>query len=109
MRNLACVRFVATAIVCLAVSPTAAQELEPALYANAPVNVNLAVASYGFSAGNVLVSAGGELQHNGRMGATLALPVSAQTSLKITYVNGLVTRLGGDFDSLGTAVQRSWR
>jgi outer membrane putative beta-barrel porin/alpha-amylase len=39
------------------VTDAAAQELEPGAYQNAPIGVNVAIASYGYSTGNVLVDA----------------------------------------------------
>jgi hypothetical protein len=49
-----------------------------------------------------------DLQSNNRVAATLALPVKRATSLKLTYTNGLSTRLGADFDSFGASLQYSW-
>jgi hypothetical protein len=49
-----------------------------------------------------------DLQSNNRVAATLALPTTRATSLKLTYTNGLSTRLGADFDSFGAAVQYTW-
>ena len=48
----------ATALVfALTMSSAAAQELEPGAYQNAPVGVNVFIAGYGYSTGNVLVDA----------------------------------------------------
>ena len=41
----------------IAVPGASAQELEPGAYQNAPIGVNVAIVSYGFSQGNVLVDA----------------------------------------------------
>jgi len=49
-----------------------------------------------------------DLQSNNRVAANLALPAGRATSLKLTYTNGLSTRLGADFDSFGVSVHYSW-
>ena len=49
-----------------------------------------------------------DLQSNNRVAATLALPAGRATALKLTYTNGLSTRLGADFDSFGASVQYTW-
>jgi hypothetical protein len=49
-----------------------------------------------------------DLQSNNRVAATLALPAARGIAVKLTYTNGLSTRLGADFDSFGAAVQYSW-
>jgi hypothetical protein len=50
-----------------------------------------------------------DLQRNDRVGALLSWPVGRAGAMKVTYTNGLSTRLGADFDSLGVAYQYSWR
>jgi hypothetical protein len=49
-----------------------------------------------------------DLQSNNRVAASLALPIRRATALKLTYTNGLSTRLGADFNSIGASVQYSW-
>ena len=49
-----------------------------------------------------------DAQGNTRIGATLALPVSRHNSVKLFASTGLVTRAGGDFDSIGAAWQYRW-
>jgi hypothetical protein len=49
-----------------------------------------------------------DIQTNQRVGVTLALPAGRAGSLKLTYTNGLTTRLGADFDSWSAAYQRTW-
>jgi hypothetical protein len=49
-----------------------------------------------------------DLQSNNRVGANLALPIRRATTLKITYTNGLSTRLGADFNSIGVSIQYTW-
>jgi hypothetical protein len=43
-----------------------------------------------------------------RVGATLALPVTRRNSVKFIASTGLVTRAGGDFDTLGAVWQIRW-
>jgi hypothetical protein len=47
-------------------------------------------------------------QSNARVGATLALSVSRHHSIKLYASKGAVTRIGGDFDLLGFALQYRW-
>ncbi len=48
------------------------------------------------------------LQSNGRMGLTVALPISRSQSIKVYYSTGIVTRTGTDFDTVGAAWQYRW-
>jgi hypothetical protein len=48
------------------------------------------------------------LLQGARFGATLALPVSTNQSLKVAYSTGLWTRSGGDFETLGVSWQIAW-
>lgn len=48
------------------------------------------------------------LQSNGRLGLTLALPINRHQSLKLYYSTGVVTRTGTDFDTVGGAWQYRW-
>jgi hypothetical protein len=50
-----------------------------------------------------------DLQRNDRIGALVSWPLGRSGAMKLTYTNGLSTRLGADFDSLGLAYQYSWR
>ena len=49
-----------------------------------------------------------DLQRNWRLGATLALPVTAQQSLKFYASRGVSARTGNNFDLLGVAWQYRW-
>ena len=42
-----------------------------------------------------------DFQRNSRLGFSLAWPFAARHALKLSYVNGIATEAGGDFDSLG--------
>jgi hypothetical protein len=48
------------------------------------------------------------LQSNGRVGLTVALPINRHQSLKLYYSTGVVTRTGTDFDTVGGAWQYRW-
>ncbi len=48
------------------------------------------------------------LQQNWRAGFTLALPIDRHHSIKILVNNGVSTRTGNDYDSLGIAWQYRW-
>jgi hypothetical protein len=48
------------------------------------------------------------LQSNGRLGLTVALPINRRQSLKVYYSTGVATRTGTDFDTLGAAWQYRW-
>ena len=47
-------------------------------------------------------------QQNGRLGATLTIPVNRSQSFKLVYIAGLKTRIGADFDTLSVAYQFRW-
>jgi hypothetical protein len=49
-----------------------------------------------------------DLQRNTRLGATLSLPVAKRQSIKVAWASGLITRIGGDFDTLSAAWQVRW-
>lgn len=51
---------------------------------------------------------GDDRQSNARVGATLALSVSRHHSIKLYASKAVVTRIGGDFDLLGLALQYRW-
>jgi Putative MetA-pathway of phenol degradation len=74
----------------------AAQELEPGLYQNAPINFNLAAANILFSRGNVLFDS--------------ALPIEDATADVQAYVLGYVRTLGiaGKAAKLDVQVPMSW-
>ena len=48
------------------------------------------------------------LQSNGRLGLTIALPLNRRQSFKVYYSTGVVTRTGTDFDTVGAAWQYRW-
>lgn len=48
------------------------------------------------------------LQSNGRLGLTVALPINRRQSIKLYYSTGVVTRTGTDFDTVGAAWQYRW-
>lgn len=67
--------------------------------------------NYGYASGGETTLGGvakQDIQTNNRAGITLALPAGRAGSLKLTYTNGLLTRLGADFDYFGVAYQRTW-
>lgn len=47
-------------------------------------------------------------QSNSRFGATLALPIDKNNSIKFYASNGVVTRIGNDYDLIGFAWQCRW-
>jgi hypothetical protein len=47
-------------------------------------------------------------QSNSRYGLTLAYPLTRQFSLKASWSRGLITRVGGDFDTLALFLQYRW-
>jgi hypothetical protein len=49
-----------------------------------------------------------DLQRNSRLGATLALPIARQQSIKISTSTGATTRIGADFKTIGVAWQLTW-
>jgi hypothetical protein len=49
-----------------------------------------------------------DLQNNSRVGATLALPVNRNNSLKLYASTGIHTSIGSDFDLLGIVWQCRW-
>jgi len=49
-----------------------------------------------------------DLQRNSRFGLTLAVPVKRRSALKISWARGLMTRVGGDFDTLAVGYQFLW-
>jgi hypothetical protein len=51
---------------------------------------------------------GADLQQNGRLGATLALPIDARNSVKLYASSGVYARTGNNFDALGIAWQHRW-
>jgi len=51
---------------------------------------------------------GNDLQQSSRVGATLALPVDRQNSIKIYASSGVYIRTGSDFDTIGIAWQYRW-
>lgn len=51
---------------------------------------------------------GDDRQSNARIGATLALSVSRRHSIKLYASKAVATKVGGDFDLLGVALQYRW-
>jgi len=50
----------------------------------------------------------GDIQQNSRLGATLALPVNKNHSVKLYASSGVSTRTGTNFDTVGAAWQYRW-
>jgi hypothetical protein len=51
---------------------------------------------------------GDDVQSNSRFGATLALPVNRNNSVKLYASTGVSTRTGSDYDLYGIAWQYRW-
>jgi hypothetical protein len=51
---------------------------------------------------------GGEIMANSRAGLTLSIPFGARQSCKVTWSEGVTTRLGGEFRTIGVAWQYVW-
>ena len=51
---------------------------------------------------------GDTLQENTRVGATLAIPVNRNHSIKLNASTGVSTRTGSDFDTIGVFWQYRW-
>jgi len=51
---------------------------------------------------------GADQQRNSRLGATISIPVTKRQSLKFSGSSGAVTRIGGDFISIGVSYQYLW-
>jgi hypothetical protein len=51
---------------------------------------------------------GDDLQRNSRVGATVAMKIARNQSLRIAASTGAFTRIGGDFDSIGASYGYSW-
>lgn len=49
-----------------------------------------------------------DLQKNSRIGVQASIPVGRRSSVKFSWARGLVTRIGGDFNSFGIAWQYLW-
>jgi hypothetical protein len=49
-----------------------------------------------------------DLQENWRVGATLAIPVTARHSIKLNASAGVLARTGNNFDLVGVAWQYRW-
>jgi len=49
-----------------------------------------------------------DLQRNTRLGLTLAVPVKRRSALKVSWARGIMTRIGGDFDTLAVGYQFLW-
>jgi hypothetical protein len=70
----------------------------------------LALDATGFRGGRTTVDGrrGDDLQKNSRWGLTLALPVNPHHSIKLAWSSGVVTRAGGDFDTVSLLWQYRW-
>jgi len=76
--------------------------IDPRLWASLDVN---------FWRGGVTEVDGAErddLQSNSRVGLTVAWQVARQHGLRLAYSRGALTRIGGDFDSIGLSYSYSW-
>jgi hypothetical protein len=49
-----------------------------------------------------------DLQRNSRFGLTLAVPLKKRSAFKVSWSQGLTTRIGGDFDTLALGYQVLW-
>jgi hypothetical protein len=49
-----------------------------------------------------------DLQRNSRLGLTAAIPVTARSGLKVSWARGLLTRIGGNFETLAVGYQFLW-
>jgi hypothetical protein len=47
-------------------------------------------------------------QSNSRVGATVSIKLSPRQNLRIAVSTGAVTRVGGDFHSIGASYSYSW-
>lgn len=50
----------------------------------------------------------GERLENVRVGATLAIPIDRRNSIKLYGSTGAISRIGGNFDTVGIAWQYRW-
>ena len=48
-----------------------------------------------------------DLQSNSRLGLGVSIPVRRH-AIRAFYTTGLTTRIGGDFDTIGAALQLNW-
>jgi hypothetical protein len=49
-----------------------------------------------------------DLQSNSRIGVTVSMSVGRNHSLRVAASRGAITRIGGDFDSIGVSYGYSW-
>jgi hypothetical protein len=70
----------------------------------------LALDATGFRGGRTTLEGrrGDDLQENSRWGVTVALPLDRHHSLKFAWSSGVVTRAGGDFDTVTALWQYRW-
>jgi hypothetical protein len=47
-------------------------------------------------------------QQNSRYGMTFSLPLASGWSLKLAWARGLVTRAGGDYETVALTLQHAW-
>ena len=89
---------------------TTAQTLEPKLYSNIPIGLNVLLLGYGHSSGEYFNDdiGTGEILRNTRIGATFAVPINKHQSIKLYDNKGINTRYGTDFDAIGISWQYAW-
>ena len=58
--------------------------------------------------GPTAYSLNNDLQRNWRFGATLAVPIDRQFSVKLYASSGVSARTGNNFDLIGAALQYRW-
>jgi hypothetical protein len=49
-----------------------------------------------------------DLQENTRAGLAVSIPVTSKDSLKLSWSNGVTTRIGADFTTYSITIQRAW-
>ena len=49
-----------------------------------------------------------DLQRNTRIGVTASFPLTKQSAMKATWARGVITRIGGDFNTFGVTWQYTW-
>jgi hypothetical protein len=63
---------------------------------------------YGGGQTNIDGVPGDDRQRNARVGATVSVPLGRRQALRISYSTGAVVRVGGDFNTVGIAWQRTF-
>ena len=93
------------------VNESKAQDLDPRFLSALPIGGNFAVASYGYSIGNILLDNSlpiKDLQRNSSYGAAFAYRINKNHALKIACTSGISTRFGADFNTILLAYQFMW-